>query len=481
MRLIFKLPIRIKLAIILTALMSAATISTGIIITAHEKASLEAQMRHMAVSIISEFTDNSKIPLLQDDHLTMNLLTQNILQYPGIVNAYILDEKLFIGGHKELAEVGMEYYGSKEEVLNARGPSPWLIHEDETSLTFANPILFKKINVGYTILSFSKDFIKEKVWETQKKIAFITISVIMAVIILSIPFSSGMLKPIFMLIKGTKELALGNLWYRIPSRKGDEIGNLIDSFNSMASELEKKEILKGAFSRYVSPQVADEILKNPEKIQLAGEKREISVLFVDIRGFTLLARNMKPEDVVELLNRYFTIVTSVIFHFNGTVDKFIGDAVMGVFGSPIPRKDHLEMGIKASLCIKKIMTEFNRQREKSGFVKLPIGIGFASGTVIAGSMGSKVRMEYTAIGDKVNMASRLAGIAKQDEILVSEIIYRKIEGKVSGVRLPEIRIKGVEKPAALYNIVNLEEPWIQGVEESIRVIMDEIREDGVAI
>src|SRR3989338_8754492 len=205
------------------------------------------------------------------------------------------------------------------------------------------------------IFSFSKDFINEKIKESQNKIVLITISVIIIVVLLSVPLASELLKPIFMLVKGTKEIALGNLWYRIPPGKKDEIGDLIDSFNYMTSELEKKEILKGAFNRYVSEPVANEILKSPEKIK---------VLFADIRGFTALTRQMQPETIVELLNRYFTILTEVIFYFDGTVDKFIGDEVMGVFGSPIPREDHVKQGIKAALVIKRIMSEENRSREK---------------------------------------------------------------------------------------------------------------------
>ena len=282
-------------------------------------------------------------------------------------------------------------------------------------------------------------------------------------------------------MKGTREIAHGNLWYRIQRGRKDEIGDLIESFNFMASELEKKETLRGAFSRYVSHHVADEILKNPEKIRLAGERRDITVLFADISGFTAMTRQMGPHEVVELLNRYFTILTEIIFRFNGTVDKFIGDAVMGVFGSPIPMENHLQQGVLAAFGINKAMDEINSSRWKKGLVQLPIGIGLDSGHVIVGSMGSKVRMEYTAIGDAVNVASRLAGIAKDGELLVSEEICSKLEEIALCVKIPTVNIKGIDRPFTVFNITGLKDRWKNNVDDAIRAIMSEMRREGVAL
>lgn len=480
MRSHLRIPIRIKLAVTLSLLMSFITMSIGIVMTAHQRASLEVQMRNMASIITDKFAGDSKIPLLQNDHLTMNLLAKNVLTYPGVVNAYILDEKLLIEGHKELEELGIKYYGYKEDILNAHGRYPWLIREDQASFTFATPIVFKETKVGYAVVLFSKDFITEKVKEAQKRIALITVSVIAIVLIVSIPLASGLLKPIFMLVKGTKEIALGNFWYRIPPGKKDEIGDLIESFNLMASELEKKEILKGAFSRYVSRHVADEILKKPDEIHLAGERRKVSVLFADVRGFTALTRQMQPEEIVELLNRYFTILTEIIFYFDGTVDKFIGDAVMGVFGSPISKENHLQQCVKAAVVINKIMTEVNRSRKKKGLIQLPMGLGLDSGDVIVGSMGSKVRMEYTAIGDAVNVASRLSGISKGGEILIGGKVYLEIEKEVSCMRMPDVNIKGIENPFAIYDVVDIKDAWKPAIDDAIHAIRDKMRREDIA-
>ena len=476
-----RIPIRIKLAVALSLLMSFITIFIGIVMTAQQRTSLETQMRNMASTITDKFAGDSKMPLLQNDNLTMNLLVQNALKYPGIENAYILNEKLLVEGHKEIEELGTKYSRYKESILNAKGAYPWLIQENKSSFTFATPIVFQETTVGYAVILFSKGFIMEKVRETQKRMALITISVLAIVLIVSIPLASGLLKPVFTLVKGTKEIALGNLWYRISPGKKDEIGELIDSFNHMASELEKKEILKGAFSRYVSPLVADEILKKPDEIRLAGERRKVTVLFADIRGFTALTRQMQPEEIVELLNRYFTILTEIIFYFDGTVDKFIGDAVMGVFGSPIPTEKHLRQGVRAAIVINKIMTEANRSREKRGLIQLPMGFGLDSGHVIVGSMGSNVRMEYTAIGDTVNVASRLSGLAKNREILISEKVYKEIESETSCTRMPDTNIKGIENLFTIYNITDIKEVWKPAIDDAIYAIKDKMRREKIAL
>ena len=140
----FKMSIRIKLAVVLSVLLSLLAVVIGIIMIGHQRRALEDQMRSLAGTITGEFSNNSKMPLLQNDRLTMNLLVQNLMNYPGIINAYILDEKLIVKGHKELEKVGIEYHGYKEDILNAGGPYPRLIRDDEDALTFASSIIFKK-------------------------------------------------------------------------------------------------------------------------------------------------------------------------------------------------------------------------------------------------------------------------------------------------------------------------------------------------
>lgn len=467
-----KIGIKTKLAVILSLLLILTASSIGVILIAHERRSLEAQMRAMAGTITDEFASDSKIPLLQKDSLAMNLLVQNILKYHGIRNAFILNDNFIVEGHNELPQIGMEYRG-KSGILNAKGPAPWLVNEDASTIIFASPIVFKNTSVGYAVISFSKEFIQERVFFAIQSVAVAAAIAVALVSFLSIPMATGLLRPVFRLFKGTKEIAAGNLDYRIPEKKNkDEIGELVSSFNRMAAELKKKEILKGVFNRYVSERVADEILKEPERIRLGGDRRAVTVFFADIRDFTAHTARMQPEEIVEVLNGYFTLITEIIFRYEGTVDKFIGDAVMGVFGSPIRSVTHLDDGLKSAVTLKKAINELNRLKERRGYPSFRIGIGLDSGEVIVGNMGSHARMEYTAVGEAVNMASRLSGLAGGGDILVGEAAYSLIEDKVEAQERSETFIKGISAPVRLYNIVDLKGAW---KEETGRDAIDAIR------
>ncbi|MBI5644405.1 MAG: adenylate/guanylate cyclase domain-containing protein [Deltaproteobacteria bacterium] len=476
-----KIGIKIKLALVLSGLLFLTAFSIGGVLIMHQRSSLEAQMRSMAGTITHEFASDAKIPLMQKDTLQMNLLVQSILKYPGIHDAFILNDNLQIEAHKEIPELGLTFYEGKDLITRTEGSAPWLVKEGDGVLTFVSPIIFKKTTVGYTAVSFSDAFIKERVALAIKRVAVIGVLAVIGLSLLSIPLSSRLLRPVFKLFTGTKEIAKGNLDYRIPDGGKDEIGDLVDSFNRMASELKKKEILKGVFNRYVSAHVADEILKEPDQIRLGGDRREVTVLFADIRGFTSISKRLRPEETVELLNSYFTFITEIVFRFEGTIDKFIGDAVMSVFGAPIRSSAHLEQGVKAAIGIKLAVTEVNKIREARGLVALKMGVGLDSGTVIAGNMGSQARMDYTAVGDAVNMASRLTDLAKGGDVLVSEEVYNLVADNVTGTRIDSVFIKGIDGPVTLYNISGLRGRWKEDVADILGVAIPELERQGVVL
>lgn len=473
-----KISIKAKLAFILSVVLFFTSFLMGAIMIYHQRGSLGEQMRSMSGTITDEFANDTKVPLLQNDSLAMNLLVQNILTYPGIKDAYILDHDFTIRGHREISEVGSPFGERAEGITGAFGKPPWLISRDDESLAFAAPIIFQNTTVGYTVIYFSNQFINERVRAAITSMVVLALFSVAAVSLLSIPIASGLLRPIFRLSKGTCEIAKGNLDYRIPAMSKDELGDLVISFNRMASELKKKEVLKGVFNRYVSQHVADEILKDPERIRLGGDKKHVTVFFADIRGFASLSRRLSPEEIVELLNRYFTIITEVVFAFEGTVDKFIGDAVMSVFGSPIASERHIEQGIKAGAAINAIISKVNHSRQGQGLVPLSVGIGLDSGQAIVGNMGSKMRMEFTAVGEAVNMASRLSDIAGAGDLIISEQVYNSIKGHVIAEKIVD-RIKGVDTPIIIYNVTGLSGLWKDDVDEIVQKTMDNLEKEEV--
>lgn len=221
------------------------------------------------------------------------------------------------------------------------------------------------------------------------------------------------------------------------------------------TELEKRQI-KSAFQYYVPAKVVDEIVRDVSKLRLGGDKRELTVLFSDIRGFTSMAETMRPEDLVTLLNSYLTQMTDKVFRNDGLLDKYIGDAVMAVYGAPIHRPDHAELACRTALEMMAALRELQAEWRRTGQPVLDIGIGINTGQMIVGNMGSQTRFDYTVIGDAVNLGSRIEGMNKNygTHILLSEYTYVHVRDRFANVREVDIaHIRGRGAQVRLYELI----------------------------
>lgn len=225
---------------------------------------------------------------------------------------------------------------------------------------------------------------------------------------------------------------------------------------SVAAKNER--LLKNAFKQYVSPKVVAEIIRNPDKLKLGGEVKDVTLLFSDIRGFTSLCEKITPEAVGSLLNEFFSTMTDQVLAYDGMLDKYIGDAMMAIFGAPIEQPDHAEKACRAALAMAAELKSFNSDLEKKGKSRISIGIGLNSGPVKAGNYGSRKRFDYTAIGENVNLASRLEGLTKYYG--VDTIISRSTRDLVPNGficrPLDRVRVKGTTKPIDIFELVGLE-------------------------
>ena len=220
----------------------------------------------------------------------------------------------------------------------------------------------------------------------------------------------------------------------------------------MAIEASKLTNLRYAFSRYVDHQLVDGILSDPGKLKLGGERRKITVLFADIRGFTTMAEKMRPEEVVDLLNTYLSGLTGVVFKYGGTLDKYMGDCVMAVFGAPISHYNDTERAVFSAVEMQEYIEAINAKRDKEGLERVEIGIGINTGFVISGNMGSVDRMDYTVIGDAVNTASRLEGQAAKGQILVTKEVFDEVKYLVEADYLTSLAVKGREQQIEVFEI-----------------------------
>ncbi len=238
-------------------------------------------------------------------------------------------------------------------------------------------------------------------------------------------------------------------------RSGDELEQLSVHFNEMVSGLEERDRLRETFGRYVTRQVADHLLKG--NVNLGGELVPVTVLFSDIRSFTSISETMDPRALLDFLNEYFSgMVESVLSH-HGVVDKFIGDAIMAVFGAPVPEPSDPLNAVKAALEMRARLAKINEAFRRRGLPEIRTGIGLHSGEVVAGNMGHAERMEYTVIGDTVNLASRLEGMTKEldSDVILSEDLYRQVAADVDAEPLRKIKVKGRDQEVMVYRLRGL--------------------------
>lgn len=236
-------------------------------------------------------------------------------------------------------------------------------------------------------------------------------------------------------------------------RPGGEVGALVDAHNCMVAGIRERNMIKDTFGRYVSRQVQEAILN--KEIPLEGTHKKATIVFTDIREFTGLSETLGPEGTIRFLNAYFSRMVDVIIRYEGTIDKFIGDAIMAVFGAPISKNDDAARAVRAAIDLIGALDSFNTERIHQALPPIRMGIGVHTGEVIAGNIGTNERMEYTVVGDAVNLASRTEALTTYYRIplIITDSTYREIRD--SGIRTREIdsvQVKGRRRPVVLYEI-----------------------------
>ncbi len=345
----------------------------------------------------------------------------------------------------------------------ALGEEPLLtqtyLKDGNTYYDIAAPILNTaeghKDKIGEVHIGMNQNTINRVVHYVARAIILTTVAFLIIGIIFMIIFVTIMIKPIRLLAQGVTAIAGGDFDQKITLKRRDELGDLTDAFNNMAHSLKEKEMIKGAFSKYVTKNVMDRILQHKDGLKLGGEKKVVTVFFSDIRGFTPMSEVLTAEEVVHLLNEYFTAMTTIIFKYEGTIDKFMGDAIMAVYGAPIDMKDHAERAVFAAIEMSTKMKELQAKWRNEGKREVNIGIGINTGEVVVGNIGSNERMEYTSIGDNVNLTQRLESVAEKGQILISAATYELVKHKVNATALEPIKVKGKVEKVLAYAVEGL--------------------------
>jgi len=217
-------------------------------------------------------------------------------------------------------------------------------------------------------------------------------------------------------------------------------------------QLAEQAVHRSALERFLSPEVVEMVAANPQDVRLGGVNQKASILFADIRGFTALSERLAPEQVVEILNEYFTRVTDVVFDHGGTLDKYLGDGVMAVFGAPFSKGNDAANAARAAMAIQALVLELNRDSRARQWPELRVGVGINTGAVVAGNIGSPRRLDYTVVGDTVNVAARLMAHAVGGQILISQATADDLDSAFNLAPLTPILVKGKSEPVPVFAV-----------------------------
>jgi adenylate cyclase len=312
--------------------------------------------------------------------------------------------------------------------------------------------------IGNYVILRSEDKALQFQRDIQRSIVIIGALGVLFAFAMALVIAQRITQPLTGLLQGVQEIAKGNLNYTVPVKSRDELAVLADAFNQMTQGLKEKERVTNILGKYISPEVARKVLEQKDGVALKGERRECAVMFTDIRGFTAISENAPPEKIVADLNEYFTLMVDLVVKYEGTLDKFIGDAIMAVWGAPIPFEDKEFRAVKAALEMQHALGQLNKVRIDKNLVPLTMGVGLNSGVVVSGNLGSDKRTDYTVIGEEVNLASRLCSKAAPGQVLISEGMYRKLKGLVEVRALEPISLKGFSEPVKVYEALRILSP-----------------------
>jgi adenylate cyclase len=345
-----------------------------------------------------------------------------------------------------------------EDIVASPAGSTQVIHRDEQGARFfaAYTKLPEFASIILTTAEYDKVF--EGAAATTRQNILLTGAVLLIAILFIWFFSKMITVPLQRLTAASAKISAGDYELTLPVKSRDEIGLLTESFVSMSRGLAERERLKTAFGRFTNRVVAERAVSGD--LALGGETKTATIFFSDIRSFTALSEKLKPSEVVEFLNDYMTRMVACVEKTGGVVDKFIGDAIMGVWGAPVstgsPDQDALAC-VQTALLMRSALAEFNKDRAAAKKARIHIGCGINTGDVVAGQIGSSNRMEYTVIGDAVNLASRTEALNKPlgTDILITGHTWNLLKDKLAVEEMPQVYVKGKRKPIRLFAVLRL--------------------------
>jgi adenylate cyclase len=442
--------VRYKIAGTFIVVLSLTVISLGLVTFASQKTILQHEMKARAAVLVQQLANAGKEALLTKQELPIASTVADVMKRDDVVYAMVTDSKGNVFVHNDFSLKGTALSGTVDKA--AMQTDGLLFQEsqfhDDAVLDAAIPIVLqsKNLKIGTARIGLSEKNLKAAIEKQKTTYYLMALGFILAGLVISFVLARILTKPLELLAKGMRDVSEGDLRTLVKVTASDEFGVVTKTFNQMVLSLREKLHME----KYLSQSTVNSIRQNRDQSQLklGGERKYVTALFSDVRGFTAMSERMSPEEVVTLMNTYLNFQAELILAWGGSVDKFVGDEVMAVFegsGNEIN-------AVCAAVEIQHYCAALNRARSMDGLKAVSIGIGINSGDAVMGNMGSENHMDYTVIGDSINVAARLCGIAQAGQVLISKAVSEKIAGQATWQTLPPVALKGKDKPLEVYAV-----------------------------
>lgn len=429
--------------------------------------------------IISQLAASAQEPLFAQQYHELDTLLNNVAIDSNIISTAIFShDKQVISKNGQLPSHDEIHFDQAFYKLG----NTWRFQYDVQPqlVVHTSPIAFNEVIAGYALVVFSQEALNQQLQQQLIIMASTAFALLILVILAGLYLGKALSRPITDLASVASDIQSGKI-SNISERRNDEIGRLIDAMNGMSEGLVQKNHIESLLHKFLAKDVADKVINQIDTVELAGEQVEATVLFADIVGFTSISEKISPEEVRKLLNEYYGYFNACARFYFGSVDKFIGDCVMVVFGAPKEDEQHQFHAIACALLMQELADKLNERRKEQGLYPIELRIGINTGSMLAGLVGSNDRMEYTVVGDAVNLASRLCSEANSDEIIIEESMFDAVnpEFPMEVTDGKSIRVRGKEEPVAIFSVHSVKQPYPVVMSNLIDDILDNKLNDPV--
>lgn len=447
-----RLKIRIKLSLIVGISIAVAVAIISMITVRRQESQLRGQTEILGKTIVQNLVDIAKENILLKSSFVIQEHVSNLMKrkIPGLEVLLVIDRNGIIVAHSTIDSVHRSIPASTWRDI--MGSDSLRMLETPSHLYYVDPIYVvkkgqqfsQKILIGGALIGFSKDVVLSPI-EEMKHTLFITSAIVSTIVIIVVFFTAKkIVKIIVALSEAARLVGLGHFQVKVITPSKDEVGTLATEFNQMVRQIREKTEMEKFVSRLTVQMLAD-----GSEAALGGTRSVITVMFTDLRNFTSVSETLWPEEAIQTLNQYLDIETQMIQQHHGVVDKFMGDGIMSIFAG----REMTINAVTAAVALEQAISQLNKCRVEKGEKILEVGVGIAVGSAVLGSIGSRDRMDYTAIGNTVNLAARLCAAAGPSEILITEDVVNHLGGRHPiGPESIKLSVKGRKGPISVYHV-----------------------------